>query len=189
MRGLGAARALVLAVDAPTLTPADLAPLLAVAGAGAAYEGLHLPMVAALDALPGEAPAPLAARLAGLKAAAIAAHHPDAWVIGADQVAEVDGQAIGKPGSGEHDHKTFELNSIHGPVKGTIGTPASGQPDPPDPPQNSAGSGGPEGAHQHHVLIPEKMRRLKPGDRVLVAWVQSEAVVVDIICPAEDLKK
>lgn len=98
-------------------------------------------------------------------------------------------QAIGKPGSGEHDHKTFELNGIHGPVKGTIGTPASGQPDPPDPPQNSAGSGGPEGAHQHHVLIPEKMRRLKPGDRVLVAWVQSEAVVVDIICPAEDLKK
>lgn len=53
----------------------------------------------------------------------------------------------------------------------------------------SPGSGGPEGAHQHHVLIPEKMRRLKPGDRVLVAWVQSEAVVVDIICPAEDLKK
>ena len=50
-------------------------------------------------------------------------------------------QAIGKPGSGEHDHKTFELNSIHGPVKGTIGTPASGQPDPPDPPQNSAGGG------------------------------------------------
>ena len=38
-------------------------------------------------------------------------------------------------------------------------------------------------------MIPEKMRRLRPGDRVLVAWVQSEAVVVDIICPAEDLKK
>ena len=53
----------------------------------------------------------------------------------------------------------------------------------------SPGSGGDEGAHQHHVLIPEKMRRLKPGDRVLVAWVQSEAVVMDIICPAEDLKK
>lgn len=70
LRGLGAARALVLAVDAPTLTPADLAPLLAVAGAGAAYEGLHLPMVAVLDALPGEAPAdwPLArlAQLAGI---------------------------------------------------------------------------------------------------------------------------
>ena len=75
------------------------------------------------------------------------------------------------------------------PCTGSIGVAASAQPDPPDPPQSNAGSGGPEGAHQHHVLIPEKMRRLKPGDRVLVAWVQSEAVVVDIICPAEDLKK
>lgn len=34
------------------------------------------------------------------------------------------------------------------------------------------------------VLIPEKMRSLAPGDRVLVAWVQSEAVVIDIIVPA-----
>lgn len=50
---------------------------------------------------PDEAPAALAARLASLKAAAIAAHHPEAWVIGADQVAEVDGQAIGKPGHRE----------------------------------------------------------------------------------------
>ena len=90
-------------------------------------------------------------------------------------------QNIGSPGSGEHDHKTFVLNSVHGPVKGTIGTPASGQPDPPDPPQSSAGGGGSEGAHQHHVLVPEKMRSLKPGDRVLVAWVQNEAVVVDIV--------
>lgn len=100
-------------------------------------------------------------------------------------------QAIGSPGSGEHDHKVVAklMDSRSMPCTGTIGTPASGQPDPPDPPKSSAGSGGPEGAHQHHVLIPEKMRRLKPGDRVLVAWVQSEAVVVDIICPAEDLKK
>lgn len=90
-------------------------------------------------------------------------------------------QNIGSPGSGEHDHKTFVLNSVHGPVKGTIGTPASGQPDPPDPPQSSAGGGGSEGAHQHHVLVPEKMRSLKPGDRVLVAWVQNEAVVIDIV--------
>ena len=90
-------------------------------------------------------------------------------------------QNIGSPGSGEHDHKTFVLNSVHGPVKGTIGTPASGQPDPPDPPQSSAGGGGPEGAHQHHVLVPEKMRSLKPGDRVLVAGVQNEAVVIDIV--------
>ena len=41
-----------------------------------------------------------------------------------------------------------------------------------------------EGPHVHTVLVPEKMRSIKPGDRVLVAWVQSEAVVLDIILPA-----
>lgn len=53
----GLARALILAVDAPTLTPEDLAPLLADQGAGAAYEGLPLPMVLGLEALPAEAEA------------------------------------------------------------------------------------------------------------------------------------
>ena len=38
-----------------------------------------------------------------------------------------------------------------------------------------------EGAHRHDVLIPEKMRWLKPGDRILLAWVGNEAVVIDII--------
>ena len=38
-----------------------------------------------------------------------------------------------------------------------------------------------EGKHVHSVLIPEKMRSVGAGDRVLVAWVQNEAVVVDII--------
>lgn len=92
-------------------------------------------------------------------------------------------QNIGSPGSGEHDHKVVsKLKDSRGlPCSGTIGTPASGQPDPPDPSQSTAGSGGSEGAHQHHVLIPEKMRSLKEGDRVLVAWVQNEAVVIDII--------
>ena len=37
------------------------------------------------------------------------------------------------------------------------------------------------GNHTHSIIIPEKMRSIKPGDRVLVAWVQSEAVVIDII--------
>lgn len=44
-----------------------------------------------------------------------------------------------------------------------------------------------EAPHVHDVLIPEKMRKLKSGDRVLVAWVQNEAVVVDIILPATAL--
>ncbi len=37
------------------------------------------------------------------------------------------------------------------------------------------------GIHTHEVLIPETMRSVQPGDRVLVAWVQNEAVVIDII--------
>ncbi|MBY4597274.1 Maf family nucleotide pyrophosphatase [bacterium BD-1] len=47
---------------------------------------------------PGETPAALAARLAEAKARAVAGRHPDAWVIGSDQVAELDGRLLGKPG-------------------------------------------------------------------------------------------
>jgi septum formation protein len=48
--------------------------------------------------LPGEDPAGLARRLAAEKAVAVARQRPGAWVIGADQVAELDGGALGKPG-------------------------------------------------------------------------------------------
>jgi molybdopterin-guanine dinucleotide biosynthesis protein A len=53
----GLTRALVLAVDAPTVTTLDLAPLLAAAEPGAFYDGLPVPMVVALAALPAEAEA------------------------------------------------------------------------------------------------------------------------------------
>ncbi len=46
---------------------------------------------------PGEAPADLATRLARTKAQALMT--PDAWVIGSDQVAELDGTPLGKPGT------------------------------------------------------------------------------------------
>lgn len=49
--------------------------------------------------LPDEAPEALALRLARLKAAAVAARHPAAWVIGSDQVAVLDGRTLGKPGT------------------------------------------------------------------------------------------
>ncbi len=49
--------------------------------------------------LPAEAPAALAHRLAMAKAQAVAAQAPGSWVIGSDQVAELDGQPLGKPGS------------------------------------------------------------------------------------------
>lgn len=51
-RTLGTARLLVLAVDAPTVTAEDLAPLLA---AGGCYEGLPVPMVVTAAALPADA--------------------------------------------------------------------------------------------------------------------------------------
>ena len=39
----------------------------------------------------------------------------------------------------------------------------------------------PESNHVHVVLIPEKMRWLHPGDRVLVAWVRNQPCVIDLI--------
>lgn len=57
LRATGLMRALVLAVDAPTLTARDLAPLLAADAPGAAFEGLPLPMVLELAALPHDAEA------------------------------------------------------------------------------------------------------------------------------------
>lgn len=48
-------------------------------------------------ALPLEPPAETARRLAEAKAEAVAKLHPHAVVIGSDQVAELDGIAIGKP--------------------------------------------------------------------------------------------
>ena len=62
--------------------------------------------------LPGEAPAVLAQRLAMAKARAVAALHPGAIVIGSDQVADLHGQAIGKPGT--HERAVAQLRSMRG---------------------------------------------------------------------------
>ncbi len=59
-----------------------------------------------------EAPATLAMRLALAKAQAVAAHAAEAVVIiGSDQVAELDGQAIGKPGSHERAFEQLTMMS------------------------------------------------------------------------------
>lgn len=52
-------------------------------------------------ALPGERPEWTARRLAELKARAVFGDFPAAVVIGSDQVADLDGKAIGKPGGFE----------------------------------------------------------------------------------------
>lgn len=51
--------------------------------------------------LNGESPANLAERLARDKARAVAEKHPGSLVIGSDQVASLDGELLGKPGSAE----------------------------------------------------------------------------------------
>ena len=55
LAGIDARRVLILAVDAPTIRLADLAPLLAAAPPGAAYEGLPLPMTLDPAAVPADA--------------------------------------------------------------------------------------------------------------------------------------
>lgn len=62
--------------------------------------------------LAGEGPADMAQRLALAKAHAVARLHPDAVVIGSDQVADLDGEAIGKPGS--HERAFEQLRSMSG---------------------------------------------------------------------------
>jgi septum formation protein len=62
--------------------------------------------------LPGETPRALALRLALAKAHAVAAQHPDAVVIGSDQVADLHGQPLGKPGT--HERASAQLQRMSG---------------------------------------------------------------------------
>jgi septum formation protein len=63
-------------------------------------------------ARPGEAPVALAQRLALAKARAIAVRRPEAVVIGSDQVADLDGHALGKPGT--HQRAVQQLRLMRG---------------------------------------------------------------------------
>ena len=58
------------------------------------------------QAKPNETPIELASRLAKDKALAVLALHPDAVIIGSDQVGEVKGDILSKP-------HTFDLSLIH----------------------------------------------------------------------------
>jgi septum formation protein len=61
---------------------------------------------------PGEGPAALAQRLAAAKAAAVARRHPAAVVIGSDQVADLAGEPLGKPGN--HANAVAQLQKMSG---------------------------------------------------------------------------
>ncbi len=62
--------------------------------------------------LPGETPKNLTLRLAQAKAQAIASLHPNAWVIGSDQSADLNGHIIGKPGT--HAAALAQLKQMQG---------------------------------------------------------------------------
>jgi MAF protein len=62
--------------------------------------------------LPGEAPEALVKRLSYDKAKAVAAHYPQAVIIGSDQVATLKGNIIGKPGN--HENAKAQLQTASG---------------------------------------------------------------------------
>ena len=62
--------------------------------------------------LPGEAPRALALRLALAKARDVATRHPQAIVIGSDQVADLAGRPLGKPGT--HERAMAQLRAMSG---------------------------------------------------------------------------
>lgn len=64
--------------------------------------------------LPNESPADLALRLALDKAHSVARRHPEAVVIGSDQVADLDGIPLGKPMS--HDRAVQQLQRMRGKI-------------------------------------------------------------------------
>ena len=65
-------------------------------------------------ARPGERPAETTLRLAEAKARAVAVAHPDALVIGSDQVAFSQGRRLDKPG--DHATATRQLRALSGKV-------------------------------------------------------------------------
>ncbi|MEY2735229.1 MAG: hypothetical protein RLZ58_638 [Pseudomonadota bacterium] len=62
--------------------------------------------------LPGETPAQIARRLALAKARAVTRRFPQAVVIGSDQVADLAGEPLGKPGT--HERATEQLRRMRG---------------------------------------------------------------------------
>ena len=103
-----------------TLSPVENRPL--VLGSSSRYRRellsrLNLTFVVAVPevdetARPGEAPRDLALRLALAKAHAVAAKFPHAVVIGSDQVADLDGEPLGKPGT--HEKAVDQLRQMRG---------------------------------------------------------------------------
>jgi septum formation protein len=111
-----------LTTSATTASPVLNASRPVVLGSSSRYrrelmERLQIPFSVAVpdvDETPhaGETPRNLALRLALAKAHAVAQLHPEAVVIGSDQVADLAGQPLGKPG--EHARAVQQLRQMRG---------------------------------------------------------------------------
>jgi septum formation protein len=111
-----------LTTSAPSVSPGLRVSRPVVLGSSSRYrrelmERLRIPFSVAVPdvdetPLPGETPRNLALRLALAKAQAVAQRHPEAVVIGSDQVADLAGQALGKPG--EHARAVQQLRQMRG---------------------------------------------------------------------------
>lgn len=109
-------------MSTPSSPPSSTEPRPVVLGSTSRYRHellsrLRLPFeVAAPDVdetpQPGEAPAALARRLALAKAREVARRFPQAVVIGSDQVADLDGEPLGKPGT--HERAVLQLRRMSG---------------------------------------------------------------------------
>jgi len=41
--------------------------------------------------------------------------------------------------------------------------------------------------HMHHIKLPKKMHWIKPGDKVIVGWIDNEAVVLCVVYNAKPI--
>lgn len=104
----------------PKIPPSPLMPLILASSSVYRREllqRLRLPFECVSPAIdesarPDETPATTAVRLALEKARAVAAAHPQALIIGSDQVAELDGTPLGKPGN--HANAVCQLRAMRG---------------------------------------------------------------------------
>ena len=83
----------------------------------ALLERLKIPFITAAPnidetPLPGETALQTSARLSREKAAAVMSDHPDALIIGSDQIALLDGQQLGKPLT--HENAVSQLTAMRG---------------------------------------------------------------------------
>ena len=111
-----------MATATPSILASNSTPRQLILGSTSRYRRellarLHLPfdvVAPEVDETPraSETPREIALRLALAKAQAVSAKFPQAVVIGSDQVADFNGEPMGKPGS--HERATLQLRQMRG---------------------------------------------------------------------------